>query len=651
MQFYRSLSWTILVLLTCSVIPAWSQANVDESLETAFIYVDTVKGSDANPGTKSLPLKTIGAAVSLAETNNKNSIGSRVIINPGTYREVVTVSPLYQNTSLPITFEAFTNGTVYVSGAEQYTGWKVYSGNNQIYTKSWSYSWGLCSNLGGAPVAPDIVLRREMVFVNGTHLTQVLSLNEVVAGTFYVDETHGTIYVWPPAGVNMSTADVEVATQPTLWTVQGQSNVVVRGLTFEYANTCRTNAAVVVSGAKTISNVLFDTDNFMWNNAQGLSVSSPLTDFTVQNSVANHNGEGGIQSDESKYGLFSSDVASYNNWRGAQGVYYNWNSGGFHLYSVHDQTLERLSTYYNQTYGVHFDTDNQNITSTSEVSFGNVLASMFVEASEGPVSFTTASFCSGLPASYSTNVPLKLRNSEYVSLTGSTLMNGYDDIWVTGQAGGLQVTNWETGQKYNLITEDLTLMQDVIETGSTEQVFSDGGLDGSDWTNFKNTLISNYNTWWDSATSTPWVVPVPKKGTAEDFSGWQSTTAQDKQSSWKSPTGSPGAACSVSPDVADYWLTVPYNVSPVTISRGSSATFTATMVPLRWTGSAQLSFDGVQSIPGGSASWSPATVSPNGSATLTVKTKSSTSAGTYPVTMIATSGSVTHTITVLLTVQ
>jgi hypothetical protein len=649
MQLNRGLGWIIFLLLTCSVSSAWGQANVDENLETAFIYVDTAKGSDSNPGSKSLPLKTIGAAVSLAETNNQNSIGSRVIINPGVYRESVTVSPNHNSSTLPITFEAATNGTVNVSGAQQYTGWKTYSGNSQIYTNAWSYAWGLCT-VSSMPTAPDIVRRREMVFVNGTALTQVLSLNEVVVGTFYVDESHGTIYVWPPAGVNINSADVEVATQPTLWTIQNQSNIVLRGLNFEYANSCINSAAVVAQGSNGISNVLFDSDNFVWNNGQGLSLPNPLTYFTVQNSTANHNGESGIQSAESKYGLFSSVTASYNNWRGGQGALYNWNCGGVHFDAVHDQTIQGLVTYYNQTFGAHFDTDNQNITSSSEVSFGNVLASMFVEKNEGPLTFSSGSFCSGMPASYTSNNIFALRNSESVSITGSTLMNGFCDLCVLGQPGGIKITNWETGQQYNLVTQNITLMQTVVETGSGDDVFSDVSLGGSDWSSFHNSLISDYNTWWNSASSTPWVVPVPENNTQESFSGWQSTTGQDKHSSWKSPSGNPGAACSASPDIADYWFVVPHNASPLTATAGSSGAFTATMVPLSWSGNAQLSFDGIQSISGASASWSSGTVSPNGSATLTVTTKSSTPRGTYPITMTATSGSVTHTVTVLLTV-
>ena len=60
-------------------VPAisWGQAVVNESLETAAIYVDTVHGSDSNNGSQSAPLKTIGASVTKAIANNHSSIGSK----------------------------------------------------------------------------------------------------------------------------------------------------------------------------------------------------------------------------------------------------------------------------------------------------------------------------------------------------------------------------------------------------------------------------------------------------------------------------------------------------------------------------------------------------------------------------------------------
>ena len=209
--------------------------------------------------------------------------------------------------------------------------------------------------------------------------------------------------------------------------------------------------------------------------------------------------------------------------------------------------------------------------------------------------------------------------------------------------------NWETGQVYQLVNKNITLMQDVVE-GNGQSAVSAANLDSSDWDTFKNTLISNYNTWWDDSNSAPFTVPVPKR-TNDSFSSWQSATGQDKQSSWKDPATNPGAACWAQPDMSDYWLVVSYTSNIVTVSPGQTATWTAYMVPLNFTGTAQLSYDGVKSISGATASWSSNSVAQGGSSTLSVTTKSSTPAGTYPITMIASSGSIMRTVTVLLTVQ
>ena len=62
--------------------------------------------------------------------------------------------------------------------------------NLNVLTSPWTNQWGFCASDGGnAPLEQDIVLRREMIFVNGSSMTQVLSQNQMVApGTFYVDE-------------------------------------------------------------------------------------------------------------------------------------------------------------------------------------------------------------------------------------------------------------------------------------------------------------------------------------------------------------------------------------------------------------------------------------------------------------------------------
>ena len=630
------------VSLLCSSLPAFCQANINEGLETAYIYVDAVKGSDSNPGTAALPLKTIGAAASMAVTNNKNSVGTRVTINPGTYRESISVNANSKSTNLPITFEAATNGTVVVSGADVWTGWQTYSQNPQIYTNSWPYQWGLCPPMPSGPLEQNIVLRREMIFVNSVPLTQVLSFGEMVEGTFYVDETGGTVYIWPATGTDVSTATIEVATRSGLFSSEGESDIVIRGLTFQYDNSCKTNAAVSFTGSA--SNVLVDTDNFLWNNAQGLDLSNPLTDATVQSSVANHNGESGFQTYQMTNLLWQSDQASYNNWRGAQGTLYGWNAGGAHIFNDHGETVNGLSALFNMSHGVHWDTDNENVTASSMVGVNNLLNGAFVEASEGPVTISNSQFCDNIYSG------VFLKDSSLVAMSGDNFYNNAaSQIGIGGVLGGEMVTNWQTGQTYTLITENLTLNGNTLAgVGSSEDTLSDSYLGGSDWTSFVSTLVSNNNTWWNASNTTPFVIPEPNDGTVESFAGWQSTTGQDANSTFSAPAVDPPASCVVSPDVPDYWFTV--DNPSLTASAAGQATYNVTVSPLSWTGTVNLTVDGASEVTGLSASFGSSTLSISGgnssTTTLAVSDTTSTPPGTYPITAIANSGSLTHTLTV-----
>jgi hypothetical protein len=649
---FNTLSRAIFLTLLLPLLlqfAASGQATVNESLETANVYVDAVKGSDSNSGTQSAPLKTIGAAASLAETNNHSSIGTKIIINPGTYRESVKLSHNNKDTSLPITFQAATNGTVIVSGATIYTGWQKYDANPSIYTSSWTNNWGVCPQLTTCTFQQDIMMRQEMVVVNGVALTQVLSIAQMVPATFYVDQTGGHVYIWPSTSTDMNSATVEVASSPTLFTIQNKSNIVVRGLTFQYANTCHASAAFVVQGSST--NILLDSDTFQWNNGQGLALENPTTYFTVENTVSQHNGDSGFHESQTNHGLWQSDTTSYNNWRGAQAGYYACNVAGLHGWEAHNDTINNLTTSFNQAYGIHWDTDNANITTTGINATSNLLSGLYVEKNEGPFTFTGAYACnqnSTLAAG-----GLELRNSTAVTLTNSVLMNNApSQILIIGQAGGIEVTNWETGKTTNLVTQNFTNTSNTIQGNVSGQlVFKDSYLKDADWTSFQSTLKSSSNTWWNASnTTTPFTVPTPKSGSQEDFSGWQSATSADSSSSFKKPSGDPGAACNLSPVGTDFWLTV--DQAAATVNAGGTATFNLTVTPLNFTRALKLTVDGVTEVKGLSATLSPGWVKGSGTAALTVTAASNTAAGTYSITVIASNGrSIARTVTVQLTVK
>ena len=648
-NFFQSTILIPLLLPFFLLTGAFGQANVNESLETANVYVNGTTGSDSNPGTSSKPLKTIGAAVSMAESNNHASIGTKVTIEAGTYRESITMSHSSKDTSLPITIEAATNGTVIVSGATVYTGWSEYSANKSIYTTSWTHDWGTCPQLvSTCPFQQEITMRQELVAVNGTVLTQVLSLTQMMEGTFYVDESSALIYVWPATGTDMSTATVEAGTSSSILSIQHKSYIVIRGLTFQYTNTCHANAAVSVTGEST--NIEFDTDTFQWNNGQGLSINNPVTYFTVENSVAQHNGDSGFQESTTLYGLWQSDTTSYNNWRGAQGGYYVCNTAGLHAWLVHDDTINGLTVSFNESYGIHWDTDNASISASGIISTGNLRSGIFLEKNEGPITLNTSYICNHTGAQVVGG--LVLRNSEDVSLTNSVLMNNAPAaIIMIGVKGGIEVTNWQTGKTTNVVTQNFTNTGNTIQGNSSSQsLFTDGYLNDSDWTSFQTTLVSKNNTWWNADNSTtPFTVPSPKDWTGDNFSSWKSLTTQDSSSSFKAPSGNPGASCALTPVGTDYWITVDNAI--LTVKPGKSATFNLALTPLNFTGTVTLTLDGITEVKGLSATLTPGSIKTSGTSVLTVTAGTNAAAGTYSITVIANNGSMTRTVTVQLTVS
>ena len=631
---------------------ALGQAHVNENLEKALVYVDTAKGLDSNPGTQAKPFKTIGRAASVALGNNQNSVGTRVTINPGTYRESIALGGSSKLTSLPITFEAATKDSVVVSGADVWTGWQPYSPLTGVYTRAWPYSWGACPRDPAGPFEQDITLRREMIIVNGVMLTQVLSLAQVGLGSFFVDEVHATIYIFPPAGTNISTATVEVPTRDTLFSAFNISNLVLRDLTFRNGNTCRNNETVRFYGP-TGTNILVDGDNFNWNNAGGLGFSQ-TTDYTVQNSIANHNGQRGFDAFEAKDGQWTADEADYNNWRGAQGAIYGWAGGGFHFFAQHNNNVSGARLLFNMTHGVHWDTDDQNITADSLISAYNLRDGVFIEASEGPVSISNSHICFNAPLSLYYDGGLAVRVSSFVSLTGNSIANNVtSQVPVIGIKGGvpISVTNYETGQQYSLLNTNLTMNSNTIAGVANQQLFDDFDQAGTAWSDFRATVLSDSNTWWNGSASRPFTVPVPSYFTTLNWASWLSVTGQDKHSTFAQPSVDPTLPCQVKPDAPDFWF-VDFDNGSLTATAGSPAQYTLILIPIGgFNGKTTLSSNGVSLIPGATKSWSKNSLNGSGTVSFTINTSSATPKGTYPVTLAAHNGNAERTVTVSLTVQ
>src|SRR5207244_2303197 len=138
----------------------------------------------------------------------------------------------------------------------------------------------------------------------------------------------------------------------------------------------------------------------------------------------------------------------------------------------------------------------------SLVSAENDNAQVFVEVTQGPLTFSNSYFCGGNPVVSSNAHGLTLRDSEFVTVTNSTFGNNVNGIVVTGPAGGHDATNWETGQQYHLYTQNITATGNTIVGGSGQQLFSDSPLT-TEWDMFQTTFNSSSNTWWNASIASP----------------------------------------------------------------------------------------------------------------------------------------------------
>ncbi len=627
------LALCILAIVASAGDRASAQANVIENQST-YLYVDAKAGSDNNSGAQSSPFKTVQTAINKANSLNQQGIGVKVIVNAGTYREFVNIGN-YKTTGATLTLQAAVPGTAVISGSDVLTGWSLSGG---IYTRGWAYPISSCAVPGGWPATfAPIALRSEMIFVNGTPLTQVTAWADLRPGTFFLNTTYLVLHIYPPTGTDMSTAVVEAAVRPSTFAVVKRTNVVLRGLVFQHASNCiNTTGANIYSS----SNVLVDSVQARWNNWGGLGVYSS-SNVTVQNSVASYNGGVGFHGNQDQNVLFSFNESDYNNWRGAQAALYDWGMGGTKLMLTRNTTVQNHFSYNNQAQGLWFDTDNKNVTIKNATLSGNVQAALQIERNEGPLTLENSVLCSsGAGVNILTSTGLTIQNNSFYNNSGT---NKYQaEIFIGGQKGGRIISDWLTGQSYDLFTTGLVLTGNTFENASAGQLVFGTYLSGTDWTLFASTLKSSSNTWFDPNTASSFKIV---NGHIVGLSAFQSAVQTDYDSLWQVPATSPVDACKApAPTYADFNINLDSN--NYTMAAGKAV---ATVhVNSFGYGPVSLKAEGMPSSV--SATLSQASLT-SGVVTLTFNSTSTAVAQTVPISLFGVSGSRVHSATIYLHVN
>jgi hypothetical protein len=610
-----------------------AQANVTEN-QTTYLYVDATNGSDGFPGTGNSPLKTIQAATSKANSNNQKGIGTKVIVNPGVYREYVAIEPVSGKTSAAITLQAAVTGTAIIDAADVLSGWSEASSSPLVYKHSWDYNFGTCAIPSGWPsTIPTIARRTEMVFVNSIPITEVMASSQLRPGTFYVDESDNEISLAPPSGTNMSTAVIEAAVRPQTLTVDGRSNIVLRGLVLRHAATC-----INASGANITnnSNILIDGIQAVWNNWGGMALSSN-TNATVENSVGSYNGGVGFQGFEDINTLYSYNQTDYNNWRGAQGALYDWGMGGTKMWGMRTVNVQNQYSYANQAQGLWFDTDNENVTINNATLSGNDLSALQIERNQGPVTLTNSKLCSSSAGvNVLTSEKVSIKDNVFYDNSGTKILFDQAEIFIAGTSGGQVITNWQTGGSTRLFTTGMVLTGNTFEDASSGQNVFGTYLDSSDWSDFANSLNASNNRWYDPTTSSNFQIV---NGHLVTLGGFNSATGTDYDSVWAKATTSPTGACAVpNPAISDFAV----DLNAETYSMTSSGVVVAAHVKSYGTGTVTLSVTGLPS--GVSASLSQSSLV-SGVVNLTLKATDRAARQKVPITLWAVSGSRVHSVT------
>jgi hypothetical protein len=526
-----------LLLDSCGVQPAWTspanenrgsvtlpsaaaaaQPPEDQVQQTFFVDNQSNSASDQNPGTEALPFQTISRGAQVAQSNNEQSIGTKIYIKPGVYREQVTLPASGMETDAPIIFEGTVPGSVILSGSDVWGNWQPIG--DHLYQHAWPYHWGLAAyppGWAGNVTLDPIVRRREMVILNSHPLSQVLNYSDLSDFNFYADEGRGILYIKLGRDSTLDdSTEIEIAIRPRVFTADGRRNLVLRNLEFRHGNAAVQDAAVQISDS---SNILIESCVFTWNNWIGLGISR-IANLTLNKNTSVWNGATGFDGYNLKNVVLDSNETSFNNWRGASGNFYGWSVAGAKLGGVHTGSIVHHRSVGNRARGLWLDYDNSNVTVDDATLLWNFNDGIFIEASAGPILVQNSTVTGNQNAA-----GIAGANSADVTLLGNTVMgNTAEQILITGDYDRT-ITDWETGVQQNVQAARWSIRSNTIVSQSGEQAVLRTPL----WQPFLTSLLAGYNTW--SKPGDPRAFRIDS--TLFTFQQWQSLVHTDGTSQFK----------------------------------------------------------------------------------------------------------------------
>jgi len=457
------------VAVSGSTIPA-DPTVPGEPVFPAFSYhVSGAAGSDTNPGTADLPLKTISAALA------KSKPGDRIGVFSGTYREILQFPRGGSDSSHTISLEAVPGADVRIKGSDAVTGWEPHSG--AIWKKT---GWNVNSQqvfvddlplqqIGqGSPFHGVSFVGKPVLPAAGT------GISDMVPGSFWYDTGGKILYIWLTDGTTPDQHKVEASIRK--WVIppdERLSYIELHGLHFSHSNLTAEVLSLgivnVFGRSWIVSGNTFDYGDFAGISVigEGHRIESNVfrfngnTGILINGSDASHNYQPYPERPPQNIVLTGNETIG-NNYRKFSP---DWQAGG--LKGVGCNTVQVIGhkALDNDGPGIWFDIASRNIIVDGCESSRNYGAGIAIEISDNAVVFNNT-------VRGNSHYGIFVSASDNVSVMQNTLDNNWAGIVLHGMPRAEHPTLKNNSVRNNIMKSprvlDLVMFHDPVwATGNT----------------------------------------------------------------------------------------------------------------------------------------------------------------------------------------
>lgn len=419
-------------------------------------YFVATNGNNSWSGQLTVPnaANTDGPFASLSRALSAAPAGSTVVIRGGVYAADAL------SLTKKLTLQPYPHEQVWISGSVAIPASDWVPDGTAWRKDGWTYEFPRVSTTGlyssPCPACIDTAYPeadyRDQVFMDGVPRKQVLRRQDVVAGTFYVDNAADQIFVGDnPAGRSVEATAYRYALVFPRSTPASAGSI-IRGLGFRYYP----ELAMYVE----TSRVLIENNAFVWNGSRGLNLNGSGTgdwgdDLRVVGNTFSFNGRKGVGGNDTDRMLFEGNVVSFNN---TEFFRLAWDAAGAKFTRCDDAVFRNNAFENNNSTGLWLDVSVTDAKLVSNIARSNRSIGMQFEVSSRAIIASNLAVENGQG--------IQVSGSSSAQIYNNTLVNNTENIQVkdtsrvnTNQAEIAAGVDWET--------RDVTIKNNILSNAKS----------------------------------------------------------------------------------------------------------------------------------------------------------------------------------------